>query len=265
MTQSELKSRLTQLVRMYFGGATVSWGEVRVVTPTLPHVILTMISDKRSYFPVSWNINGVHANSWPSLVKLQIDLRTKGRPTNVAVGVKATNENTAVCDLRQFLSFLGSPFVENWTLTNDISIVVNQVQDLTNIINESSWEYRAMTELQINFVETATGHLGLSFEGGVPHYSNGMPKYDPITGVPRYENGNPMYDKLGSPLDEHGNPLKSDTLPPLSMPQFDAKGRPIFPEFVPTHSGGGSQELANQFTGWFEQVEKPKQKGVSLE
>ena len=209
MTQSELKKKLYDLVRSYFSGATVVWGMLSgAVNPSAPLVMLRMGDITRPYQPIKRNVNGVLLYSYPSETTVQIDLFTKGASRNNEAGVSSANENTAVNDLTDFVNFINSAYVDDWSGLNDVSILVNRVRDLTELISDTTWEYRAMAEMEIRFTQTAAGHGGFMYEGGVP-------------------------------LDENGN-FVSGT-------------------FANTPSGGRSPEIADQSTGWFEQVEKVKE------
>ena len=134
----------------------------------------------------------------------------------------------------------------------------NAVNDLTELVNDTTWDYRAMTELVVGFTQGAVGYTGMMYENGVPHYENGRPMYDPETGMPLYPNGQPMYDADGNPLDENGNRLPEDVPAPLPPLEFDEEGKPIMPKVTQTPSGGRTQELAGQYIGWFEQVDTPE-------
>jgi hypothetical protein len=209
MIQSELKRKLHDLVRAYFGGADIEWGKVKSVNPMEPLITLTMGSIVRTYQPITQVVNGVPINCYPSKTTLQVDLYTKGAKTTNESGVTRAYENTAVNDLTDFLNFINSAYVDDWTGLNDISILANQVHDLTELINDTTWDYRAMAELEIGFTQTAVGYTGTMYENGTQY-------------------------------DEDGNPT--------SRPK---------PQFAPTPSGGRTQDLADDFTGYFEQVETP--------
>lgn len=230
MTQSELKQKLYDLASSYFGGATVVWGRVKLVRPQSPLIALTMGSIIRPYQPITQTVNGVPINCYPSKTTVQVDLFTKGARSANENDLTAAMENTAINDLTDFVNFLNSAYVDDWSWIHDVSILANTVQDLTQIINDASWDYRAMVELEIGFTQTAVGYSGTMYENGMPYYENGNPKYD-SEGYPLDENGHKL-------VDEDGNPL-----PPGALP------------YEPTTSGGGAQELADQSTGWFEQVE----------
>ena len=207
MTQRELRQKLYELVSAYFKGATVTWGKVSgTVNPKAPAVVISTVSLQRPYQPIKQMVDGVQVHSYPSQTMLQVDLYTKGASLETAYGITAAHENTAVDDLTDFVNYVNSTEVDHWKGIHDISIMANTVKDLTELINDTTWDYRAMVELEIGFTQTAVGHGGIMWEGGI------------------------AYGEDGKPLEEQ-------------------------PEFTPTPSGGRSQEIADQSTGWFEQVE----------
>ncbi len=236
MNIGELKKKLYELTALYFKGASVVWGSTRTVKPNAPLVVLNIGGITRPYQPVTQTVNGILRDGYPSKTVLQIDLYTKGAIINTALGVTASYDNTAVNDLMEFINFINSAYVDEWSEINDISLLANQVQDLTGIINDTTWEYRAMAEVEVGFTQTAVGYSALMYDGGAPYYDNGNPKYDPE----------------GYPVDENGGRLPE---PPLDV---DDEGKPIYPSIEQSPSGGGSQTIADATAGWFEQVEPPE-------
>jgi len=224
MTQRELKQKLYELVSSYFGGAVVLWGKAGAVNPCSPLVVLNMGDIIRPYQPITRIVKGVPVNSYPSQTTVQIDLYTKGGELTDADGVTAAKENTAVDDLTDFVNFLNSVDVDHWSEIHDVSIMANHVSDLTELINDAAREYRAMVELEVGFTQHAVGYGGIMHEAGMPFYENGRPKYD----------------QDGNPLDASGKVIP---------------GQPGPPPFEHTPSGGRTQELTDQFTGWFNEVE----------
>jgi hypothetical protein len=246
------------LVAEYFGGATITWGKVKGVSPNVPQVVLNMGTVTRSYQPITQHVGEVLVQSYPSKTTLQVDLYTKGAPSNTDPGMTAAFENTAVNDMTDFLNFINSEYVGDWCEINDVSILCNTVSDLTELLNDVVWDYRAMLELELGFMQSAVGRTGTSYEQGVAHYENGRPKYDVTTGMPLYDNGQPMYDENGNALDRYGNLLPAGVPAPLPPPEYDDDGNPIIPGVQSTPSGGRTPELAGQYTGWFEQVDDPE-------
>ena len=288
MTQRELKRKLHELIGEYFKSlekqGNIVWGMAKPVNPGSPKVALTAGPIKRPEHVNRLYVDGIVVDVWPSKTTLQVDLFTKGAPTTDNPNVIAAHENTAVNDLTEFVDFLHSVYVDRWSFINDVSLNANNVQDLTELINDTSWKYRAMVEIEIGFTQVAVGFAGLGYDGGIPFYRNGRPKfnaetgmplhdngqpmYDAETGMPLHSNGRPMYDSDMNPLDVNGNVLpegKSNPLPPPTFDEnglpvipslpFDKDGFPIIPPLIPNSSGGGSQELADEKLGWFEEVE----------
>ena len=207
MTLRELKQKLYELTSGYFKNAIVAWDKVSgAVNPKAPAVVLSTISVQRPYQPIKQTVDGIIVHCYPSKTTLQVDLYTKGALLESGGGnVTAAYENTAVEDLTDFVNYINSVAVDHWSDIHDVSILANEVQDLTELVNDTTWDYRAMVELEIGFTQTAVGHGGIMWEGGI------------------------TYGEDGKPLSEQ-------------------------PEFTPTPSGGRSQEIADQSTGWFNQV-----------
>ena len=212
MTQRELKERLYDITAEYFAlldkQGSIVWGKTKPVNPNSPMVTLTMSDTARPYRPMRRYIDGVPHDSYPSSTILRVDLFTKGAPTTDKENVMSRNENTAVNDLSDFANFLNSVYADHWCGRNGISLKARTVQDLTALINDISWQYRALLEIDVGFMQTSAGFTGTNFESGI---------------------------------------------------EFDKYGNPVGPRpFEPNHSGGGTQEMADDFTGYFTQVEGPK-------
>ena len=241
MTQTELKQKLYELVSLYFGGATIVWGMTNAVQSKAPLITLRMGNISRPYQPIRQNKDGISADYYPSKTTIQIDLFTSGVELNKEAGITAARENTAVNDMTDFVNFINSVYVDDWSGQNDISILANEIHDLTELVNSTQWQYRAMVELEIGFTQCAVGNAAIMNERGIPYHSNGVPKYD----------------RKGYVLDEDGNKTLDDKGVPIRLP-LDEEGRPIFPNTETTPSEGRTQDLGNQSTGWFEQVQGPE-------
>ena len=162
MTLSELKKMLVQLTQTYFAGATVTYAKQSFVAkPGSPLVTLTTGSVNRSRNPPVKIIEGTPVAFYPASVPVQIDLFTHGRQEEVAPGFTPIAENTAEDDMLAFESFLNSPFVTQWCHQHDIAIVVpTAVQDLTDLVHDTNYEFRAMLEIAVYFTMTAIGITG---------------------------------------------------------------------------------------------------------
>lgn len=171
MTLAELKKLLVQLTQTYFAGATVTYAKQSFVAkPGSPLVTLTTGSVNRSRNPPVKIIEGTPVAFYPASVPVQIDLFTHGRQEEVAPGFTPIAENTAEDDMLAFESFLNSPFVTQWCHQHDIAIVVpTAVQDLTGLVHDTNYEFRAMLEIAVYFTMTAIGITGTLDIDSVKH------------------------------------------------------------------------------------------------
>ena len=282
MTERELRQELDKLVAEYFAQlkeiGNIVWAKTKPVQPSRTYVSLYLSGIRGPSLPNRSYVDGIVHDSYPRETTLTINLFTEGAPTSDDPNIISSNENTAVNDLMGFVNFLNSVHVDHWRGRTGVVLKANEVKDLTSLTHGSSWAYRAYVEIKVGFTQNVAGHAGINFEGGIPLYPNGRPKYDADTGMPLYDNGQPMYDAgTGLPLhdngqpmyDDEGKPVGSDGIrlpddvpapppPPLPPPSINDDGTPFIPPFAPDSSGGGSQELADKVTGYFTDVEIEK-------
>ena len=207
MTLNQLKNILHPYLTAYWRGATVAWGATNKVKPLAPLVILRPGTVTRAAQPVTQMINGIVFSAYPSELPLQVDLFTKGHTVDEARGQYA--ENTAVSDLLDFINYLDSPATVEWSNRHDIGIsLYGGVQDLSEVINNSQWQYRAMAEIRLTFTQWAAEYNGVLNESAI------------------------IFDSAGMPVD------------------IDAA------KWRQTASGGGTQELADATTGFFNETPK---------
>ena len=239
MTLDEVKIKLFDLASEYFAPllerGNLIWGRSKLVNPGSPMVALTIGAVTRASMPIRTYINGIVHDSWPSNTTLYVELFTKGEEQESdAENQSNANDNTALNDLTDFVNFLNSVYVDQWSYTNDIAVSATNIRDLSAIVNVSSRSYRAAVEVSISFTQHAAGHTMTMYEAGLPFHSNGTP----------------MYDGEGYPLDTEGNRIP-DMTPLPSGPD----GKFVYPPAESTISGGRSQELADMSTGYFKSVE----------
>lgn len=224
MKVSELKVMFRQLIERYFTGATVTYTKQSFRTkPKAPLVTLSTGSVNRPLNPPTKIIDGHPVSFYPASMPIQIDLFTHGRQMEVAAGYTPVVENTAEDDLIGFADFLNSDYVIQWCHERDIAIVVpNTVQDLTGLINDTNYEFRAMLEIMVYFTMTAIGYTGTLAPESVKH----------STVAPN-----------GDQIDYEGEDIQADDVTGLK------------PEIAVTPSGGGNQELLEEEGGYFSNVE----------
>jgi hypothetical protein len=225
MTLSELRTEIRQLTELYFTGATVRFAKQSfTVKADKPLVLLTVAPVSRPMNPPVKVIDGRPVAFYPASTTIQVDLFTNGEQREIAPGFTPVAENTAEDDLLAFASFLNSEYATQWCHKRDIAIVVPQtVQDVTGLVNDTNFEFRAMMEVTVYFTMTAIGYTGTLAPESVKH--SGVNPDD------------------GEPYETEGGDIQADDVTSL------------VPEFKQTASGGVNVELASEEDGYFTNVE----------
>lgn len=174
MTLNQLKRVIFSHFSAYWGGAAVSWGATNKVKPSAPLVVLQLGTVTRAGQPITQMVKGVVFSAYPSEVSLQIDLFTKGNTVDIPGG--AYVENTATSDLLDFINYLDSPATVEWSSRNDIGVsLMSGVQDLSEIISDTRWQYRAMAEIRLTFTQWAAEYNGILNEEQIIFSDSGQP------------------------------------------------------------------------------------------
>lgn len=214
-----VKEAMLELTKYYFQNATVMFGQQSHIAKqgkTLVKLYTGVVT--RPLNPPTKIIDGRPVSFYPSTVPVQIDLFTMGQKKELAHGFTPVMENTAADDMLSFVDFLNSEVAVQYCHQKDIAIVVpNTVQDLTGLINDTSYEYRAMIEVMVYFTSTAVGYSGTLSENSITHK-------DVSTGEV------------------------------VSGGDIQAEGAVLSPEMVETPSGGGNEEVLEVEQGYFSNV-----------
>lgn len=160
MKINELKNELYFLTKEYFAGATVIFAKQSFMPkPDVPLVTISMGTISRPLNPPTRIIDGRPVASYPASVKVQFDLFTKGKKSFLAEGMTPVIENTVLDDMLGFAVFLNSEYAIQFCSRNDIAIVIpNTVEDLTDIVSDTNYKFRAMLEVTVYFTMDAIGY-----------------------------------------------------------------------------------------------------------
>lgn len=229
MTVTDVKNAIRDLAAMYFSGATVTYTKQSFTAkPVKPLVTLTSGSVTRPRNPPMKIIDGRPVSFYPATLPIQMDLFTHGRKEAPKPGYTPIMVNTAEDDMLAFADFLNSDFAIQWCHERDLSIIIsNTVQDLTDLINDTNYEYRAMLEITVGFTMTAIGYTGVMSPDSIKH--SGV-TVDPATGEE-------------TPYEYTGGDIQGEDVTAME------------PVATQTPSGGGNPELAEQEGGYFTNVE----------
>lgn len=224
----ELRDLLLEITKVYFSQATVRYTKRSFASkPTNPLVTLTMGTVRRATNPPTRIIDGRPVSFYPATVNVQIDLFTNGRKTDLGPGVTPIVDNTAEDDMLSFMEFLNSDYAVQWCHRHDIAIIVpNTVEDLTGVVSDTSYDFRAMAEIMVNFTMEAIGYTGTLTPESVKHVAS---ETNP---APGHEPGEEYY----------GGDIQADDV------------TEVIPATEVTPSGGGDEELTAEEHGYFSNV-----------
>lgn len=227
MRVSQAKKLFQSLLQEYFAGAQVAYTrQSRTAKTGIPLVVITPGNVRRDRDPVISEVGGEIIGSYLSRISMQIDLFTKGTPIiDPDTGRKVASENTAMDDILAFADFLNSPHTVEWCHSHDVALVIDgDAQDLTDIVNDNSYEFRSRLTVFFYFTQNAVGHTATLSE-----------------------------DSIKFPDGEEPEETESTT---GGIGNKDVwKDADIEPEFTPSSTGGGSEELASESTGYFTEAE----------
>ena len=237
MTVGELREAIREIVKRYFAGAAVKWIDENNVRPTGPLVTLQLRNIQRELFAILENRQGHPVKLWHTRAMLDVNLYTPGGVSAVQPGIRPRADNTAVSDMQDFVSYMDSDYVYGMLGPQDVTILPEgPTQDVSELVDNAKYEYRAMQEFTVDFIQNAAGvsgilHIPARQESAANPEAPGLP-------------AGPQPD----PPTDPGVPEMPDD-PALAVPLPDPDA------WEPTASGGGSRELAEMDTGWFESVE----------
>lgn len=227
MRVSQAKELFRSLTATYFSGANVTLSrQSRVAKPGIPLVTITCGNVRRSVNSAHQMVDGIQIAHYPSRMSIQVDLFTHGLPVHDdETGEVVAYEDTAMDDMLAFVDFLDSQHTIEWCHNHDISVLPDgDVQDLTGLVNDNNYEFRSRLSVLFYFTQTAVGHAAVLQESSLQN--RGPDQTASTTGKPS-----------GSDQDVTDGTIA------------------VVPEFGQTSSGGGSDELAGEVTGYFTEAE----------
>lgn len=237
MTVGELREAIREIVKRYFAGAAVKWIDENNVRPTGPLVTLQLRNIQRERFPIVENRQGHPVKLWHTRAMLDVNLYTPGGVSAVQPGIRPRADNTAVSDMQDFVSYMDSDYVYGVLGPQDVTVLPEgPTQDVSELVDNAKYEYRAMQEFTVDFIQNAAG------VSGILH----IPARQESAANPEAP-GLPAGPQPAPPADPGVPEMPDDPALAVPLPDPDA--------WEPTASGGGSRELAEMDTGWFESVE----------
>lgn len=163
MNGNQMKENLYNLICSYFKQATVLWAEQSNTAVPAPFITIKVHSINRSIH---------HERNRDSLSKnyhckamVDINLFTKGKAISTDNSMTNVYMNTATSDLMEFCNYLSSEGGLFMQGKLGLSILVSSpVRDVSMLENNSGFDYRAMIEVEVNYIEEVKGWFNVSDE-----------------------------------------------------------------------------------------------------
>lgn len=126
----------------------------RNAKPEIPLVQITFGNVKRSLNAVENVDEGIVEGQFQARVAVTVDLFTRGRA--VTEGVYTVYENSAVDELLSYCDYMNSVETLDWAARNNLAVLTEgDAQDVTGIVNDNNYEYRARQELFLYYTHDA--------------------------------------------------------------------------------------------------------------
>lgn len=169
MRVGSVKELFRQLVASYFGAANVIFSEQpRMAKPNLALVTIRFGNVNRKYMANERYVDGEPVGYYLSRSQVQIDIFTHGKALSDANEAVYAYENTAMEDALAFVDYLNSYHTKNWCHQNDVTIITDgDVLDMTGLVNDSNYEYRARVTLMLYFTQYSVGSAGVLLESSL--------------------------------------------------------------------------------------------------
>lgn len=152
----DLKEYIYDVVAGYFTEANVCWVNEVGTKPELPLVMLALRNLTRHPYPAETDGEQERIRCYPSSVMLEVNIFSKGGK----VGDGYSDDTVA--DMNEFLLYLDSPEITDELFVNNLEIRENgPIQSIPQLLGEAKYEFRAMAELTVSFVQYTSGAYGV--------------------------------------------------------------------------------------------------------
>ncbi len=249
MRADQARRLFRALTKSYFAGANVVFAnQSRTPMQNVPLVVLTPGNVHRPSSPNYEVIDGEMVGSYLSRLSFTIDLFTNGAPVkDPETGDVVSYEDNSDEDMLAFADFLNSEYTVEWSREQDVAVLIGgDVLNLSAVVNDTSYQYRSRLTVQFYFTQRAVGHAAVMSESSIQY----------PTGEIDLETGEPVYTPTAPEVTESTTGIiRNPDAPSFPSGVPEDGGVVIRPEFTPTNSGGGTQELADESTGFFTEAE----------
>lgn len=174
MTLSEANEKIRQIVAGYFGDSHTFYADVKMAKKTTPYVTIKLRGYGRQFFANKLVDQTYYEKSYREITgHVDINLYTQGKDVSGGVGQKIYI-NTAMADMEDFLKYLDSDDMQDELVRSDMSMIMtDEVKDLSEIVRENTYEYRALAQFDVHLTDVAYGTMGQDGLNNIPNSSGG--------------------------------------------------------------------------------------------
>lgn len=185
MTVSDAQRCIYEIVKEYYGNDHVFWAGAKITRRPTPFVTIQFTDYTRRMFPPHTMSDN---DQWTAhrLISASVDINLYTKGQSVSEGhYDVAYANTALDDLENFAAYLDSDYVtekaqsfarnegEPDTYGGMAILVDPNIKDLSALLKDSQYEYRAMCSLTVQFTDAASGMYGQNENPALPDSSGG--------------------------------------------------------------------------------------------
>lgn len=169
MTISQAKQAVFDFVQSFFEDGTVAFEDQKMVRLPVPYITLKFLNINKQTF--ANKSDGI--TYWEMKATVSMNIYTQGK--EVSVGDSSYYENSAQDDLMDFIKFMESDGSTEILSNKNISIMLkdNSIKDLSMLLNDTTYRYRAYAEFDVTFTDEQSGVRGQELVEVVPNSSGG--------------------------------------------------------------------------------------------
>lgn len=157
MNYGEAKKYSRDIVAAHYGDGHVFYAEQKMAKKPVPYVTVKFsgLGKSRTKITKYDNESQCYKDYWQKNTKMELNLYTLGK--NIAPdGMEEQYENTAVEEVDDFVKYLVSDEISDSMVINDVVIALEGIiHDVSFLLHESKYRYRAMAEFAITFTDSS--------------------------------------------------------------------------------------------------------------
>lgn len=173
MKAGDAKELFRQLTAEFFPKAVVIFAnQSRVAKPKHPLVVLSPGPVTRSRYSCDEMIDETIISHYRVRQNITVDLFTNGEPVKDDNGAIVGREDNAQDCLLAFANFLSSEYVAEWTEKRNVAVTLEgDVQQMTGIVNDTNYQYRARMNVLFDFILKAVDKTAVLDESSIVYDS----------------------------------------------------------------------------------------------